>query len=560
MGLKGQLEDLPLIDMLQIIAFSKKSGYLRVAGPAGRGAVVIENGRILFAFSWSTMERVPEMARDPEGIRPEEKRENIEAALRELVGLREGSFQFELTAEISDKLGGVEIAPFMIPHGIDPQELLLDLAVAIDNERREATSLLELAFQGDIPADLGEFPDEPEAEDELAAEPPGEPKAVPVAAERIDVVESPQGTAMEAHTESEIPDGAPEPGRVEATTDDMQGFTIIVVDDEPLVTAVLKKELEAKGFCVYVATAPAAGAEIARMRVANGENVLAVVDLKMPTSSGRSFYGGFELIRRLKRHDIDLPVLLMVESLSDKARVRARTLGVRRIVYKPTLTKPDPALYGADLQDLAETVRGQLRKLVEDQGQAVVASGTRTDAGRIDFLATMTRQLVAPGGTTDVSRLVLEVAAQFLERGVLFVIKSDGARGLAGFGFSANAAECAEKARNLSLDIGVTPAFAEAISTGTTQRTKGEDGLGRALVAVMEQGESSEAVLIPVLYNRATLLLLYGDNGMSGKELGDLGGLELFMAQAGMALENKLLHRSVKVEQTEMVEHFGPGT
>ena len=554
MGLKGQLEDLPLIDMLQIIAFSKKSGYLRVGGPAGRGAVVIENGRILFAFSWSTMERVREMARDPERIRPEEKRENIEAALRELVGLREGSFQFELTAEVSSKLGGVEIAPFMIPQGLDPQELLLDLAVEIDNERREATSLLELAFQGDIPADLGELPDEPEAEDELAAEPLGEPKAVLVAAERIDVI-----PVMEAQTESETPD-APEPAPREATTDDLQGFTIIVVDDEPLVTAVLKRELEAKGFCVYVATTPAAGAEIARMRVANGENVLAVVDLKMPTSSGRSFYGGFELIRRLKRHDIDLPVLLMVESLSEKARTRARTLGVRRIVYKPTLTKPDPDLYGADLRVLAETVRGQLRKLVEDQGQALATSGKRSDAGRIDFLATMTRQLVAPGGTTDVSRLVLQVASQFLERGVLFVVKSDGARGLAGFGYSANVAECAEKARNLILDIGVSPAFAEAISTGTTQRIKGEDDLGRALAPVMEKGESSEAVLIPVLYNRATLLLLYGDNGMSGKELGDLGGLELFTAQAGMALENKLLHRSVKVEQTEMVEHFEPGT
>ncbi len=60
---------------------------------------------ILFAFSWSTMERVREMARDPERIRPQEKRENIEAALRELVGLREGSFQFELTAKVSDKLG-----------------------------------------------------------------------------------------------------------------------------------------------------------------------------------------------------------------------------------------------------------------------------------------------------------------------------------------------------------------------------------------------------------------------------------------------------------------------
>ena len=295
MGLKGQLEDLPLIDMLQIIAFSKKSGYLRVAGPAGRGAVVIENGRILFAFSWSTMERVREMARDPERIRPQEKRENIEAALRELVGLREGSFQFELTAKVSDKLGGVEIKPFMIQQGIDPQELLLDLAVEMDNERREATSLLELAFQGDIPADLGELPDEPEAEDELAAEPPEEPRAAPVAAERIDVVEAPQGPAMEAHTESETADAAPEPRRVEATIDDLQGFTIVVVDDEPLVTAVLKKELEAKGLCVYVATAPAAGAEIARMRVTNGER----------TGGRRPQNADFvrkEFLRRLRAH------------------------------------------------------------------------------------------------------------------------------------------------------------------------------------------------------------------------------------------------------------------
>ena len=83
-----------------------------------------------------------------------------------------------------------------------------------------------------------------------------------------------------------------------------------------------------------------------------------------------------------------------------------------------------------------------------------------------------------------------------LERGVLFVVKSDGARGLAGFGFCANAAERGEKVRKLSVEIGVTPAFAEAVSTGTTQRAREEDGLGGALAAVMEPGHRSEAVLI----------------------------------------------------------------
>jgi hypothetical protein len=33
---------------------------------------------------------------------------------------------------------------------------------------------------------------------------------------------------------------------------------------------------------------------------------------------------------------------------------------------------------------------------------------------------------------------------------------------------------------------------------------------------------------------------------VSGRALDDLGGLELFMAQAGMALENKLLQRKLR--------------
>ena len=140
-----------------------------------------------------------------------------------------------------------------------------------------------------------------------------------------------------------------------------------------------------------------------------------------------------------------------------------------------------------------------------------------------------------------------------------FVVKSDGARGLSGFGFGTSARDCAEKARRIAIDIGVTPAFAESVGTGTIQKIQGPDDLRRALEAVMGKGASSEAVLIPVLYNRTPLLLLYGDNGMSGKELGDLGGLELFMAQAGMALENKLLQQSVQAEQTSRVENVGPG-
>jgi hypothetical protein len=156
----------------------------------------------------------------------------------------------------------------------------------------------------------------------------------------------------------------------------------------------------------------------------------------------------------------------------------------------------------------------------------------------------------------------MQVAARFLERGVLFVVKSDTARGLAGFGFGASKKDCADVARNLTLSIDDAGGLSEVVSTGKTCRLgDGLEGLD-GLFGEIGRGNASEGVLIPMLYNRATLLLLYGDNGVSGRALDDcggLGGLELFMAQAGMALENKLLQRKLGAAEHSVPDNVGHG-
>ena len=542
MGLKGQLEDLPLVDMLQIIAFSKKSGYLRVASPSGRGAVILSEGRILFAFSWSTTERIRELAHEPDKISIQSNRKNIEAALRELAGLREGSFVFDPASEFSDDLGGVRIKPFMIPGGIDPQELLLDLAVEIDNERQEATTLVELAFQGDSPVEEVAAVEADALEHELGSQARllvdtvQESTLTEEAFASVQIAEAPL-----AKIDAEI-DAAVEPST----------HAVVVVDDESPVTDVVGEELRAKGYQVFTASSPGEGVNLVRTHLQNGENILVAVDLKMPTSSGESFSGGFELIRRLQSARV--PVLLMVESLENEAREQAKALGVRRIVYKPTLTKPDPELYRTDLREFTNSLDTQLKKLIEDHRGGADASAHASNgdgAERMDFLARMTKKLAEPRASTEVSLLVMQVAARFLERGVLFVVKSDTARGLSGFGFGARKKNCADIARNLSLSIEDAPALIKVVSTGKTLRLREElQSLDASpsspsslsiLFGEIGRGNASEGVLMPLIYNRGTLLLLYGDNGMSGAALDDLDGLELFMAQAGMAFENKLL-------------------
>jgi hypothetical protein len=51
MGLRGRLEDLPLLDILQIVSFSRKTGYLWLEGAQGRGAVLFRDGRVICSYS-----------------------------------------------------------------------------------------------------------------------------------------------------------------------------------------------------------------------------------------------------------------------------------------------------------------------------------------------------------------------------------------------------------------------------------------------------------------------------------------------------------------------------
>ena len=337
---------------------------------------------------------------------------------------------------------------------------------------------------------------------------------------------------------------------------EQSSHTVVVVDDESPVTDVVGEELRVKGYQVFTASSPGEGANLVRTHLQNGESVLVAIDLKMPTSSGESFLVGSSSLVDWQSDRLHVPVLLMVESLENEEREQAKALGIRRIVYKPTLTKPDPKLYRADLREFTDSVDTQLKKLIEDHqdgADAPVRAGDGEDGvERMDFLARMTKKLVEPGGSTDVSVLVMQVAARFLERGVLFVVKSDAARGLAGFGFGASKKNCADITRNLSLSIEDAQVLTEVVTTGKTLRLREEprslDGSLSSLSSLFGEigrGNASEGVLMPMLYSGATLLLLYGDNGVSGRALDDLDGLELFMAQAGMALENKLLQRKL---------------
>ena len=53
------------------------------------------------------------------------------------------------------------------------------------------------------------------------------------------------------------------------------------------------------------------------------------------------------------------------------------------------------------------------------------------------------------------------------------------------------------------------------------------------------------AAFLPLLAGRHVFGILYGDNARSGRPVGDVRALEIFLSQAGIALENAFLQRRI---------------
>ena len=77
----------------------------------------------------------------------------------------------------------------------------------------------------------------------------------------------------------------------------------------------------------------------------------------MPTSGGSSFQGGFEVVKRLAKMNLQPPVLMMTETLSGAVQARAKQMRIEHFVFKPGLSKLDPEQFEADLRVFADKLR-----------------------------------------------------------------------------------------------------------------------------------------------------------------------------------------------------------
>jgi CheY-like chemotaxis protein len=495
MALNGRLEDMNLLEILQIVAFSKKTGTLRVESPMATGAVLFRDGRVLHT-----------LCSRPEGLTPDNdfvdppSEATVRATLRELFALREGRFEFRLVEALPARWEGIDVSELLALEGIDPQELMLELARELDEDRKDTFRLLE-STEG-----VGASRPSAESEDGF-------------------------------HSLADV--------------------TVVLVDDEPMVLRALEREIASAGPAVETANGTEEAWELVDSLLRSGRPLVLVTDLSMLTSAHDSFEGGFEIVEKMRKNKARAPVILMAESLSSEVRVRARELGVHKVAFKPALTKLDPEEYESDLAAFGRLLTKEIAStMAESALQPPSAEPDLNYDVIFDFLKTMTDQLTSPAN--GISRMILRVASRYVERCLVFLIRGGRATGLAGIHHGRPAARVVEKVREMSFDIQEVQGFAEVVYTRRAVRFDRESELWPD---VLEPGRAREVALFPLLHSHETLAILCCDNPNTGTALGKLSGLELFLVQAGMALENASLHRKLDaLSPRYTIEDQGPLT
>ncbi len=572
MSLVGNLEDLPVSDILQIVNLSRRTGLLRLRVPSGQVWLAFRDGRVSAAGTPARSGRIDDLLvshglmgreqalaalrafpadgstdpaeylvsrrmADEAAVRAAQVQE-LQAAVSELFTYSTGSFSFELADEKVLMANARRTGRWFHPDGISPQQMLLEATRQVDEAMRG------LGESGP-PAELSGM-DEPARDLEPEAAQPPKPAAVPGPGEGppLRPVRRRPSVGKVGHPLPAVVGG--KPGAV----------PILVVDDEALYRARLANEFERAGHPVAATAGAAEAVDVCREWAEAGARPVVVVDLLMPDREGHGFLGGIELVHLLAQEKIQARIIGLCCGRHDEYRQESQGAAIEALVSKPDLTATPLAALPAAVQDLAHTLLWQ----IEHGAQAGAADPADPLAGLgaeghgeakarrvtdpLGFLRGLLGELRQPENPSEVWILVLRVASEFLERGVLFVRRRQRLAAFGGFGPTGDDTSVEAKAAGLSLGLQDNPLLA-AVASDQTARSgdpEGEPGaadIAEALGPLMP----TQFAVMPIIAGGQTVAMLYVDNASGRAPLADLRSLEIFFAHLGLTLENVALQQ-----------------
>jgi CheY-like chemotaxis protein len=569
MSLVGNLEDLSLGDILQIVSLSRKSGVLSLASRGREGKVVFRDGQVIRATSTMFRENIgdllvrkslvdiptlkkavsiqkksdlpPPRLGDiiaehfgvPKDRIEEAVKEQVERIVYNFFAWMEGTFSFEL-GEPSE-MGATTLNPlqFMLDQGLNPQWLAMEGSRILDERRHRGESVEEEVSESVVDMEsLLELEEEPSSGRETMKENPSSSEAEPAA----------PSTA------------AP-------------GMQVLLVDDDPPTAEGIRRALGALGYSV---SAFNEGNEfLAAVEVATraGEAPALLVDLIMPRLNGTGILGGIELLQNIKERFPQLAVFVMSDHSNLEAEEKVRQFGVSAVMPKPKKNEIRDERGAGALQAFAETMSVFLgdtsgievpvesatynwgAELLKEMGVEATADrqGRGPESPGLHLLKGMLQELHNPSLGGGIILLVLRFASELMNRAVIFLAKEKEIVGLGQFGIELSGEMADVRVRRMKIPRGDESIFNQVIADKSARRVRlGDSRWDNYLKEQLGGDEPEEIFLGPIISEGQVVAVLYGDNLPEKLPIVNTESLEIFLSQAGLAMEKALLERRLR--------------
>lgn len=555
MSLVGNLEDLGLAEILQIVSLSRKTGTLSLRCHDKEGSIVFRQGQVVRATSSSFRQSLGEVLiqrgvidlavlrkalaiQQEEGFRErlgvilikhfgipyelieEVVREQIENVAFTLFTWGDGTFEF-IASESIETVDNTRLDPlqFMLDQGLNPQYLAMEASRIRDEGG--------LVFSRENQSDLA-----PSPEHETVAP--------------DDIFQTAQRRATAKRTAERKP--------------------LVIVDDDGPSLQAIAEGMRQQGFDVHALTR----SEDALVKVdalyRTGQPPQVLIDLIMPKMDGSGVLGGIELLELLHNNFKDILIIVMSDYRHTEAENTIKGMGY------PFVTKPrrgeisDPELLQPFMEGLcAEISRcdksGEVRdfglepfnlgdemrlEMGEDQAECGPAGTADGDTSGMSLLRSMLEELNNPELQGGVLLLALRFASEFLNRAIVFSVSDKVVSGIGQFGIPGGRVSGDAKVRSIHF-----PLEADSMFNDPTRLFKASvrELLPTALdLHILEQiggGIPAEVYIGPIASGSRIVGFLYGDNLPDGKSIGSLEPLSIFLSQAGMAIEKSLLEQKL---------------
>ncbi len=488
MSIAGDLSDIAVVDLLQFVHMSQRSGTLLIESPKGSARISFQAGRIASAWSPTSLSvvkylvdrgtltlqqvtaaetrrralvPVPSLGRallDAGEVSIRDLREavatKIEQTIFELVSWSSGTFQLladevEIDEELTFAPG--EVLPEL---DVDTQSILLE-AVRLFDERNFVSS------------------------------------AKPTGSARL-------GTCIEQPAEAES-------GELRLAA------RVPLVSNDAALFAALTKGLADVAHVERVEACNAGAA------ISGNAKSLVIVDI-------RGEHANNGVLQRIRQQHPQSSAIAVISEPADMAAAFA----------DGAIAVAEPAYLVACCTNLLRT---------RTFGAGTSEGNLRSGLGRLRRALNELRSGLL---SATVSLNLMSIVADSVERAVLFILQRNALVALGAFGANRDGQLLANTTRGLALSIDAESSAMRCLHRGHAVSVDYDgDKLPPELKALVDRPGSGRGVLFPVLGSRRAIGIIYADNGRRSSSIRDVELMELATAQVGLAFENELLRRQL---------------